>query len=147
MRKMKRFCMLLPVFFLFLTGCQEKEANTIVKEASVDSITLRVKVDKAADSEIKVHTELVNTGETSLEIIHADPMVGVAIGSHAAKPEIVTSFVGIKKILSKEEAYHFDADKSFVIQSGDEVLYTKASFSIGAELRTIELEIDLDEIG
>lgn len=137
---------ILCIFLLFIIGCQSKEDKSIIKEVSSDSITLRVKVETVESSKIKIHTELVNTGDNSVVIIHGDPMIGEVVGYRSNRPDIILSFVGITKTLDKNEVYSFDKDKIINIKPEDQILYTQTIFSINGERKTMDLEINLDEV-
>jgi len=134
------------IFLLFVMGCQSKEDNSIIKEVSSDSLTVRVKVEREEASKIKIHTELVNTGDNSIGIIHGDPLTGAVVGERSNRPDIIYSFVGISKSLAKNEVYSFDKDKMINITPEDQILYTETIFSINGERKTIELNINLDEV-
>ncbi|MFC4305423.1 hypothetical protein [Cohnella boryungensis] len=141
---MKR--MIILSFFLFLViGCQSKENNIIIKEVSSGLITLQVKVEKVEVSKVQVHTELVYTGDNSIEIIHTDPLVVTVLGDRSNRPEFVVSSVGIEKILDKNEVYSYDKDKLINILPEDKVLYTQTVLTIDGEQKIIDLDIDLDE--
>lgn len=127
-------------------GCRSKEDKSIIKEVSSESITVRVKVEREEASKIKIHTELVNTGDSSIGIIHGDPLTGAVVGERSNRPDIIYSFVGISKSLANNEVYSFDKDKMINITPEDQILYTQTIFSINGESKTIELNINLDEV-
>ncbi|WP_256757721.1 hypothetical protein [Cohnella sp. WQ 127256] len=140
----------LCVFLLLVMGCQRKEHIPVIKEVSSDFFTLRVKVEKVEKAKIKIHTELVYTGDRSIQIIHMDPLIGAVVGERSNRPDIVRSFVGIQRTLSNNEAYSYEKDRIMDIRSDDKVLYAEAIFSIEGESvekkKILDLEINLDEL-
>ncbi|GGG85701.1 hypothetical protein [Paenibacillus radicis (ex Gao et al. 2016)] len=141
-----KYIVIICVPLLLLVGCQQKEGHSTIKEVSSDSVTLRVIVDRVDTSQIKLHTELINMGESSITISHADPLVGAVVGDRMTRPDIVFSFVGITKRLDANEVYSYEKDTIINVQSKDKVLYAQALFTIDGDKKALDLDINLDEV-
>jgi len=141
-----RYLAILVMIIILTTGCREKENAPLVKEVSSGIITLRVQAERVEASRIKVHAEIVNTGDRPIEILHMDPLVGIQVGPRGQEPEFVRSFVGIRGQLDSNKVYSYDEDRMIDIRRKDKVLYAQAILSVGEEDKTIDLDIPLNKI-